>query len=148
MKTRLFIPLLLILLAAPPDVHAQFGGGGGGYGGGGGHGGGGRHGRRSQEAPPDSSAPAYPSSTRKKEPEVPPNKVQITGVVQAIDPSSGRITIAYDEVDALNWPAGAMPFAVARTDLLKQASVGEKIRFTIDSQEISSITPYTPRQGD
>jgi Cu/Ag efflux protein CusF len=76
------------------------------------------------------------------------NKVEIVGVVTAIDSAAGRITIAYEPVDALNWPAGTRPFPVEETSLLQGVSVGEKVRFRIESQEISALEPYTPRSAE
>ena len=124
------LPVLMICLAAAGAAHAQSGGARG-------HGGGGRgkppSGGSSQ--PPDSAPAPTPRST-------PANQVEIVGVITAIDPASERITISYDEVEALNWPAGTTPFAVSRTDLLKDAAVGEKVRFKLDSQQISELKPF------
>lgn len=113
---------------------------------GGGMGGGHRGGRRSQEPPADSSAPAPAPAPPKRQ--TPLSKIQIVGVIKAIDPKSQRITIAYEPVDALNWPAGEMPFEVARTSLLDGATVGEKVRFNIESQQIAAMEPYAPRPDD
>ena len=107
------------------------GGGHGGHGRGGGHGG-----------PPSAGAPAPPRA-----PDKPASQVDIVGVVKAVDQANGRITISYEEVEALNWPAGTMPFAVAKTALLQQATVGEKVRFRIDSQEITVLEPWTAKPG-
>jgi len=70
------------------------------------------------------------------------NQVEIVGVVKAIDLDARRVTIAYDAVDELNWPHGTMPFTVYKADLLKTVSVGERVRFTLDSQQISTLAPY------
>ena len=37
--------------------------------------------------------------------------------MKAIDTEAGRITIKYDAVEPLNWPAGAQPFPVAKPRL-------------------------------
>jgi Cu/Ag efflux protein CusF len=147
------LPILAICLLAAGAAHAQYGGGMGGGGMGGGMGGGGRHGGggggHRQRPSPDSSAPsssAAPAPERRAP--TPLNRVEIIGVVKAIDPAGQRITIAYEPVDALNWPAGTMPFVVARTEILGKASVGEKVRFHIESQQIETLEPYTPRPGD
>jgi Cu(I)/Ag(I) efflux system protein CusF len=124
-------------LAVAGAAHAQWGGGGMG-GGGGRHGGG----HRQQQAPPASSGPAGDPAPVPRE--TPLSKVTIVGVVEKIDPPSDRITIKYEPVDALNWPAGTMPFVVARPQLLDQARVGEKIRFRIESQQITELEPFTP----
>jgi Cu/Ag efflux protein CusF len=127
-----FIPVLLICLAAASAAQAQMGGGGGGGGGGRGHGGGGGGGH----APGSSaSSPAAPRTKPFSEPE-------IVGVVKLIEPGTGRVTIAYEPVEALNWPAGTQPFPVSKTALLKDLTVGEKIRFRLDSQQIATIQPF------
>ncbi len=68
-------------------------------------------------------------------------------MIRAIDPQNGRVTIAYDEVDALNWPAGTTPFVVSKPALLQGAQVGEKVRFHIESQEVTDLLPYAPQPG-
>ena len=52
-----------------------------------------------------------------------------------------RVAIV-DAVDELNWPRGTMPFTVYKADLLKTVSVGERVRFTLDSQQINTLAPY------
>jgi hypothetical protein len=133
---------LLLSLAVAGAAQAQMGGGGG-YGGGGGggrgHGGGGK-------APPAATTdkPAPLLDPRPKPPP-PTDQVEIVGVVRDVDTAGGRITIAYDEVEALNWPAGSLPFQVAQSDLMKGVTVGEKVRFKISSQQIWSIEPYVEK---
>lgn len=135
------IPIVTVCLLAATAAHAQYGGGGmggmggGGMGGGGGHSG---HGGRSKTPPANPSSTPAPAPATVK----PVSSIQIVGVIKAIDPSTDRVTIAYEDVQALSWPAGTMPFMVAKTALLKGASVGEKVRFTLESQQIASLTPY------
>jgi hypothetical protein len=138
---------LVIALIAATAAHAQYGGmgGSGGMGGmggpgGGGGGGGHRHGGGQPPSGGDSSSshPAGPPAPRP----VPVSDSDIIGVVKAIDPATNRITIAYEPVLVRNWPAGTMPFAVAKPDLLTGASVGEKVRFRVDSQRIVELNPY------
>jgi Cu/Ag efflux protein CusF len=147
--SKRLIPIMVLSLFAATAAHAQYGGGGmggggmggggmggggGGMGGGGGHGG---HGGRSRPQSDPTATPA-PAAT----PEKPVSSIQIVGVIKAIDPGADRVTIAYEDVQALNWPAGTMPFQVSKTALLKGATVGEKVRFTLESQQIASLTPY------
>lgn len=121
------IPLLMICLVAATAAQAQRGGGGGGHGRSGGGSG----------APPSggSQTHAAPPAKAFAEPE-------IVGVVQAIDLEAGRLTIAYEPVEALNWPAGAQPFPVSKSALLKDVTVGEKVRFTLKSLQIAAIRPF------
>jgi len=133
------IGLLAICLLAPAIAAAQTGGDGssGGGPGGGGHGHGGHRG-----SPPDSSAPGAKPAAPPSQPQTPVNQVQIVGVVTAVDPATGRITISYEATDALNLPAGTTPFEVSKTALLAGVSVGEKVRFRLDSHQIAEIRPF------
>jgi Cu/Ag efflux protein CusF len=127
--------LALCILLAATSAHAQIGGGGGRGGGGGGRGGG-------QKAPPSSSAPTASSTPIPRQ--TPLSEISIVGVIRAIDAAGGRVTIAYEPVDALDWPAGTMPFVVAKPTLLDGATVGEKVRFKLESQQISWLTAFAP----
>jgi Cu/Ag efflux protein CusF len=119
-----------VCLLIPAVALAQSGGGGGG-----GHGG--RGGRSQGQSKPTATSPAASAP-----PETPLSDIEIVGVVTQIDPVAARLTIAYEPVDALDWPAGSKPFEVSRTDLLKGVTVGQKIRFKLDSQQISDLRPY------
>jgi len=132
---RRFIACLTIGLLAATAAHAQMGGGGGG-GGGGGHG----HGGHGGGAPAGGGPTAMPTAPIPRQ--KPANEIEIIGVVRAIAPDTDRVTIAYEPVDALNWPAGSMPFVVAKSALLKDVTVGEKVRFRLDSQQIAELRPF------
>ena len=137
MRKPIALSLALCLMAATA-AHAQYGGGLGGGGGGGGghrHGGGGGGGGGGSSSP--SQGPARPAQKP-----MPVSDTDIIGVVKAIDPASGRITIAYEPVLVRNWPAGTMPFVVAKPDLLTAATVGEKVRFKLDIQQIIELGAY------
>ena len=128
-------------LAIAGAAQAQVGGGGGYGGGGHGRGGGGGGGK----APPTSTDQTAPLLDPRPKPPPPTDQVEIVGVVRDVDAAGGRITIAYDEVEALNWPAGSLPFQVAMSDLMKGVTVGEKVRFKISSQQIWAIEPYVEK---
>jgi Cu/Ag efflux protein CusF len=121
MPRRLALILTLALVAASA-AHAQFGGGGRRHGGAGGAG-------------PHAAAAPAPAPK-------PVSDSEIVGVVQAIDPAASRITIAYEPVEARQWPRGTMPFVVAKPELLTGVAVGEKVRFKLDSQQIVALKPY------
>ena len=132
------LPVLICLFAATA-ASAQMGGGmgGGGMGGGGGHGrGGGRGGSKPAQAPPPTAA------LSPQAPEKPVNQIEIIGVVRAVDAATGRLTIAYEPSEALGWPAGSQPFPVAKSALLNGVTVGEKVRFSLDSSQIVALRPY------
>src|ERR1022692_543310 len=132
MMLKRLVPLLMIALVAATSAHAQYGGGRGGGGGGG------------RNRQPSGGSPRQPSTAPMPTPKPPKptNKIEIVGVIEAIDADAKRVTIAYDAVDELNWPHGTMQFGVYTADLLKTASVGERVRFKLDSQQITELTPY------
>ena len=134
----MFKPALAVFtigLLAATAAHAQFGGGGGG----GRHGGGGTP---SGGSPPAGSSGARPSASS----DAPADQIDIIGVVQSIDPATDRVTIAYQAVEALDWQAGSKPFEVAKSALLNGVTVGEKVRFRLESQQIYVLQPYLPGQ--
>jgi Cu/Ag efflux protein CusF len=139
---KYILPLTVIGLMAATSAQAQFGGigdNGGSVGGGGS--GGGRHGGRGSHAPASSGPSATPEAAPVERPK-PVEASELVGVVKAIDPDTGRITIAYEASDARGWPAGTMPFVVGKTALLKAATVGQKVRFKLESEQISALAPY------
>lgn len=141
--TRPAVLLAAICWAATSAVQAQTTGGAGGYGGGG-YGGGGHGGHRGQGSQPaSSSSPTAPvTPARPVKPPKPVSDAEIVGVVKAIDPAAGRITIAYEAIEARNWPPGEMPFTAYKSAVLKDVTVGEKIRFKLDGQQITELAPY------
>ena len=141
--SKRILTILVTGLAIATAAHAQYGGGGGmggGHGGGGHRGGGGRRPPAGDAPKADSSGPARGASRAAKN--------QISGVIKAIDSAAGRITITYEEADALNWPAGTTAFVVSKSSLLNGATVGEKVAFRIESQQIAEMVPYVPPQQD
>lgn len=131
--SKRILPVLALCLVAVTAAQAQSDGGGG-------RGGGGRGGRGGRSEGRSNSAPA-PAVARSEAP-TPMNKIEIVGVIRAIDTAANRITIACEPVEALNWPAGTLPFAVSKPAVLKDAYVGEKVRFRLDSQQISDLSPF------
>jgi Cu(I)/Ag(I) efflux system protein CusF len=86
--------------------------------------------------------PGYTPPPQRARPPKPLSDSDIVGVVKQIDPASGRVTIAYEPVEARNWPAGIMPFTVYKNDVLQGVTVGEKVRFKLDGQQITELQPY------
>lgn len=113
------------------------GGGGGGPGGGGGGRGGGGGGGGGRGSPSSGNGPPPPPDTKP----VAANQIDIVGVVKEIGPDD-RITIDYEETPALDLPAGSRSFIVAKTSLLKDVTVGEHVRFRLDSQQVSVLAPF------
>lgn len=61
------------------------------------------------------------------------------GVVDRIDRDTGRVTLTYGPIEALNWPAGTTPFAVGKSALLDGLAVGDRVRFRLASQQIVDL---------
>ncbi|MDG2531143.1 copper-binding protein [Caulobacter endophyticus] len=122
---KLILPALAVALLAT-TAHAQPPGGGRGPGGGPPPGGAG--------GPGQGPGPGGGKQTDLE-------KVMIVGVVQAVDPAADRVTIAYQANEALNWPAGAMPFATARPGMLGGVVVGQAVRFTLSNHRIAAFLP-------
>jgi len=124
-------PIVLVFLAVGTAAHAQYGGGRGGG-----------HGGQGQPPPGNSGTPPAAPAPPPVKPPKPMNTIEITGVVQAVDPATKRVTITYDAVDELNWPRGTKEFAAYTADMLKPVSVGEKVRFKLDSDQIAEIGAF------
>lgn len=132
MVKRFVLGLAICAMAVAPVAEAQSGPGGGG----------GRHGGRGNGGGGAPSGSGNRSSLPVAAPDKPANQIEIVGVVRAIDPASDRVTIDYEAVDALGWPHGSMPFVVSKPQLLQGVSVGEKVRFKIDSHQISELKAF------
>lgn len=70
------------------------------------------------------------------------------GVVQAVDPAQGTITIKHQANESIHWPAMTMTFKAAKPELLKGVKVGEHIRFGLHTQgmhgTVTWIKPTSP----
>lgn len=91
-----------------------------------------------------SPSPASPRPTvAVAAPAKPANSLVVgVGVVQAIDRNAGRITLAYEPIEPLNWPAGSMSFVVSKPSVLEARSVGERVRFRLESHQITALTAF------
>lgn len=126
--------LALGFLMAGTAAHAQGGGGFPRGGGGGGRSGGG--GRRGGGSSSGGGSPPPPAVKQ-----VAASQIDMVGVVKAIGPAD-RVTIDYEEAPALDLPAGSRSFVVAKTSLLQGVTVGERVRFRLDSQQVSLLAPF------
>jgi Cu(I)/Ag(I) efflux system protein CusF len=59
---------------------------------------------------------------------------QATGVVKALDPAKGMLTLAHGAVKSLQWPAMTMRFSVKDKALLDQLAVGKKVTIVFVKQ--------------
>lgn len=67
------------------------------------------------------------------------------GVITAIDPKAGSLTIRHEPIQALNWPAMTMTFRANPPTLLKGLTVGQRIGFDVKAQgmeaEVTAVWP-------
>jgi Cu(I)/Ag(I) efflux system periplasmic protein CusF len=77
-----------------------------------------------------------------------PSDVQAAGVILAIDPSQGDLTLRHEPIASIKWPEMTMTLKVASPDLLERIKVGDKVRFTLHEPDVAnlvtSITPVQP----
>jgi Cu(I)/Ag(I) efflux system protein CusF len=70
---------------------------------------------------------------------------QGTGVIKAIDPEAGSVTLQHGPIAAVSWPAMTMTFK-AKPALLKGLKVGQTIDFDCDVQGMSAeVTAVRPK---
>jgi Cu(I)/Ag(I) efflux system protein CusF len=69
---------------------------------------------------------------------------QGTGVIKALDPKSGSLTLQHGPIPAVSWPAMTMTFK-AKPALLKGLKVGQTIDFDCDvkgmAAEVTAVRP-------
>ena len=131
------LPVLFLGLVLAMPAYAQYGRSGGG--------------RMPQSGqPPASRGPGRPAPRARSVPP-PPARAPVDlsqfmayGVVEAIDPEGGRVTLAYGPIEAMNWPAGTKPFSVVRNKLLDGLRVGDKVGFRMESQQITQLQVLGP----
>ena len=71
--------------------------------------------------------------------------IQAQGVVRAIDPRAGTVTIQHGAIAALNWPAMTMNFRVASADVLRGVSVGNRIHFVLRTEGRTQVVTQIHR---
>lgn len=62
-----------------------------------------------------------------------------SGVVKAIDPVSGTVTLAHGPVESLRWPAMTKSFLVRDKTLFAKLAVDKKIEFEFEQQGTSYV---------
>lgn len=56
-----------------------------------------------------------------------------TGIVKAIDPTTGSITLDHQPIDAIHWGAMTMEFKAADPSILRGVAVGDRVAFELKS---------------
>jgi Cu(I)/Ag(I) efflux system protein CusF len=68
------------------------------------------------------------------------------GVVTAIDPKAGKITIKHGAIPAVGWPAMTMMFKATPPALLRGVRVGQTVGFDVRTRGMDAeVTALQPR---
>ncbi len=68
------------------------------------------------------------------------------GVVTAIDPNAGKITIKHGAIPAVGWPAMTMTFKATPPTLLRGVRVGQTVGFDVRTRGMDAeVTALQPR---
>lgn len=59
---------------------------------------------------------------------------QATGMVKAVDPVKGSVTLAHGAIKSLNWPAMTMAFPVKEKNLLDKLVVGKEVQVELKKE--------------
>jgi Cu(I)/Ag(I) efflux system periplasmic protein CusF len=71
---------------------------------------------------------------------------QGTGVIKAIDPKDGALTIQHGPIPAASWPAMTMTFKAKPAELLKGLKVGQTVDFdTTVTGATADVTAVRPK---
>ncbi len=71
---------------------------------------------------------------------------QGTGVITAIDPKAGRITIKHGAIPAVGWPAMTMTFKATPPALLRGVRAGQTVGFDVRTKGMDAeVTALRPR---
>jgi Cu(I)/Ag(I) efflux system protein CusF len=71
---------------------------------------------------------------------------QGTGVIRAIDPAAGTLTIQHGPIPVVSWPAMTMTFKARPASLLKGLKVGEAIGFDCTVRGMTAdVTAVRPK---
>ncbi|TAN02561.1 MAG: copper-binding protein [Rhodanobacteraceae bacterium] len=75
------------------------------------------------------------------------SEVEGVGVIKALDPKAGTITIKHQAIASIHWPAMTMTFKVAKPGLLQGLKVGEQVRFGLRTQGMSGTVTWVKPAG-
>ncbi len=96
----------------------------------------------SPPAPPavDQSAPATEGLSEA------PAAIESVGVVTAIDPAAGTISLDHEAIAAINWPAMTMQFSAEDPAILEGVAVGDRVRFELKSAAETTIVTAVSKE--
>lgn len=102
-----------------------------------------------QQADPPPVEPATAAPATAPAAVAPPAAIASTaygaGVITAVDPGAGTITIDHEPIRAVNWPAMTMSFKASHA-VIREAAVGDRIQFDLTVRgaagEVTAIYPH------
>ena len=72
--------------------------------------------------------------------------IEGVGVVTAIDPAAGTISLDHEAVAAIHWPAMTMQFRAEDPAILEGIAVGDRVTFVLKSAAESMIVTSVRKQ--
>ncbi|MBY0563696.1 MAG: copper-binding protein [Hyphomonadaceae bacterium] len=72
--------------------------------------------------------------------------IEGVGVVTAVDPAAGTISLDHEAITAINWPAMTMQFRADDPSILQGLAVGDRVRFELKSARESTIVTAVRKQ--
>lgn len=72
--------------------------------------------------------------------------IEGVGVVTAIDPADGTISLDHQAIAAINWPAMTMQFSAEDPAILEGVAVGDHVSFELKSAAESTIVTAVRKQ--
>lgn len=72
--------------------------------------------------------------------------IRSTGVVTAIDPTAGTITLDHEPIFAISWPAMSMQFQAENPAMLQGIAVGDHVAFDLKSASETSTIIMVEKQ--
>lgn len=88
---------------------------------------------------------SQPSVTATPATSAPATTASATGVVTAVDPAAGTITIEHGPVAALQWPAMTMSFKAGTADI-SSLKPGDRVAFDFTSTGMDGILDQVSKQ--
>ena len=61
------------------------------------------------------------------------------GTVKSVDTKKGTVTLDHQAINELSWPAMTMSFKVAKAELLNGITVGQRVNFTLQWNDMSPV---------
>lgn len=64
------------------------------------------------------------------------------GVVQAVNPDQGTVTIKHQAIESIHWPAMTMTFKAAKPDVLQGVKPGEHVHFGLHTEGMKGTVTW------